>query len=277
MPYGRLEQFTELVVTPKIRAGIGNLSDSVLRTSENQHPQRQQKTDHSSSLHNTVLVPHSRQWGGIADLRSLLHYMIKGSYDLAKELPPVPDIPAFLSDSIYRVCGAPPHSLSTVSHVATGVIHLFPWMHGHNSASVGHSPVTYGLLSKVSSPKETRDRIKQTVDKKKNTRDSKVSASVGKEEVKEKEVMVVRVVIHGLENLTVPQKCSKKGAIHSGRVWVSVLSSIVHPLAHYFTDTLGAAVECFAALYMSISNVIYIFPDPTAYCHQIKYQSTFNS
>lgn len=228
MPYGRLEQFTELVVSPKIRAG--NLSGSVLRTSEKQHLQRQQKSDPSiSSLQNTVPVPQSHQWGGIADMKSLLHYVIKGSYDLVKELPPVPDIPALLTDSIYRVCGAPPHSLSTISHVATGVVHLFPWMHGQNSGlRVGHSPVTYGLLSKVLSPKETRDRTKQAMEKKKNTRDAKVAASVGREEVKVEEVMVVRVVIHGIENLTVKQKCSSKGEIHRGRVWVSVLSSIVH-------------------------------------------------
>lgn len=236
MPYGRLEQFTELVVSPKIRAGIGNLSGSVLRTSEKQHLQRQQKSDLSSSLQNTVPVPQSHQWGGIADLKSLLHYMIKGSYDLVKELPPVPDIPA-LTDSIYRVCGAPPHSLSTISHVATGVVHLFPWMHGLNSGlSVGHSPVTYGLLSKVPSPKETRDRTKQAMEKKKNTRDTKFAASLGREEVKEEEVMVVRVVSHDLENITVKQKCSSKGEIHSGRVWVSLLSNIVHPFIHQFRD-----------------------------------------
>lgn len=223
-------------MSPKIRAGIGNLSGSVLRTSEKQPLQRQKKSDLSvPSLQNTVPIPQSHQWGGIADLKSLLQYMIKGTYDPVIELPPVPDIPVLLTDSIYRVCGAPPHSLCTISHVATGVIHLFPWTHGLNSGQSGcQSPVTYGLLSKVPSPKETRDRAKQAMEKKKNTGVTKVATSVDGEEAKEEEVMVVRVVCHGLETLTVKHKSSSKGKIHNGRVWVSVLSNrvIVDPYMH---------------------------------------------
>uniref|UniRef100_A0A3Q1J178 Peroxisomal ATPase PEX1 n=1 Tax=Anabas testudineus TaxID=64144 RepID=A0A3Q1J178_ANATE len=221
VPYGRLEQFTELVVSPKIRTGIGTVSGSVLRTSEKQPLQRQQQSDLPfSSLQHSDPVPQSHQWGGIADLKSLLHYMIKGSYDPVKEQPPVPDIPAFLTDSIYRVCDAPPYSLCTISHVTTGVIHLFP-LHGLNSGLYGgHSQVTYGTLSKVPSPKERRDRAKQAMEKKKNTQDAKVGASKGGEDEKDEEVMVVRVVCHGLENLTVKQKSSNKGEIHSGRVWI---------------------------------------------------------
>uniref|UniRef100_A0A7N6AIF5 Peroxisomal ATPase PEX1 n=1 Tax=Anabas testudineus TaxID=64144 RepID=A0A7N6AIF5_ANATE len=251
VPYGRLEQFTELVVSPKIRTGIGTVSGSVLRTSEKQPLQRQQQSDLPfSSLQHSDPVPQSHQWGGIADLKSLLHYMIKGSYDPVKEQPPVPDIPAFLTDSIYRVCDAPPYSLCTISHVTTGVIHLFP-LHGLNSGLYGgHSQVTYGTLSKVPSPKERRDRAKQAMEKKKNTQDAKVGASKGGEDEKDEEVMVVRVVCHGLENLTVKQKSSNKGEIHSGRVWVSVLSYrvIVHPFIHQFTvtQTFVAGVQWFA-------------------------------
>ena len=56
--------------------------------------------------------------------------------------------------------------------------------------------MTYGLLSKVPAPKETRARVKQAMEKKKNTRDTKVDASMeGGEDMKEEEVMVVRVVV----------------------------------------------------------------------------------
>uniref|UniRef100_A0A8D3BQX6 Peroxisomal ATPase PEX1 n=1 Tax=Scophthalmus maximus TaxID=52904 RepID=A0A8D3BQX6_SCOMX len=195
VPYGRLEQFTELIVSPKIRAGISDHSGSPVRS-------REQNTDVSSSLgqssENTTHVPQSHQWGGIADLRSLVRYMIKGTYDPIKELPPVPGIPALLTDSIYRVCGAPPDSLCTISHTATGVIHLFPSTHGLNASIIGgQSPVTYGLLSKVPCPKETRERAKQAMEKNKKTGVTNVGVSLdGVGDVKEEEVMVVRVVCH---------------------------------------------------------------------------------
>ncbi|XP_078124108.1 peroxisomal ATPase PEX1 isoform X2 [Sander vitreus] len=221
VPYGRLEQFTELVVSPKSRAGIGNLDGSPVRNSEKQHFHRQQNMDLSSpsgpSLESTTPVPQSHQWGGIADLKSLLRYMIKGTYDPVKELPPVPDVPV-LTDSIYRVCGAPPDSLCTICHVATGVIHIFPWSHRLNAGPTGsQSPVTYGLLSKVLSPKESRDRAKQDMEKKKNTGVTKIA---GGEEMKEEEAVVVRVVCHGTEMLAHKEKSHSKGEIHSGRVLI---------------------------------------------------------
>ncbi len=225
VPYGRLEQFTELVVSPKSRIGIDNLSGSPVTTSKKQHFHGQNNMDLSSptgkSLESTS-VPQSHQWGGIADLKSLLRYMIKGTYDPIKELPPVPDVPALLTDSIHRVCGAPPDSLCTVNHIATSVVHLFPWSHGLNAELTGgQSPVTYGLLSKIPSPKEARDRAKHAMEKKKNTGVTKVAAPAdGGEEMKEEEAMVVRVVCHGTEKLAGNERSHSKGEIHSGRVWV---------------------------------------------------------
>ncbi|CAK6949536.1 peroxisome biogenesis factor 1 [Scomber scombrus] len=221
VPYGRLEQFTELVVSPKSRAGIGNLSGSSVRTSQNQHPHSGPNMPDAvgSSLESTSSVPQSHQWGGIADLKSLLRFMITGTHNPVKELPPVPEIPGLLTDSVYRVCGAPPDSLCTISHVATGVIHLFSWSHGLNGSQ---SPVTYGLLSKVPSPKEVRDRAKQAMEKKKNAGVSKVAATAsGGEEMKEEQTTVVRVVCHGIDKLASKHSPSpSKGAIHCGGVWI---------------------------------------------------------
>lgn len=238
MRYGRLEQFTELVVSPKSRAGVSNLGGSPVRSSERKNLHRQQNSDPSSSsgksLENTTHVPQSHQWGGIADLRSLLRYMIKGAYDPVKEFPPIPDIPALLSDSVYRVCGAPPDSHCTISNVAAGVIHLFPLRHALETGLIGgQSPVTYGLLSKVPSPKEMRDRAKQAMEKKKNTGVNKVGASVdGGEEMKEEDIMVVRVVCHCIEKLAGKQRSPSKGEIHSGRVWVNNSWSIYAPITN---------------------------------------------
>ncbi|XP_032391316.1 peroxisomal ATPase PEX1 [Etheostoma spectabile] len=222
VPYGRLEQFTELVVSPKSRAGIGNLDGSPVRNREKQHFHKQQNMDLSSlsgpSLESPTPVPQSHQWGGIADLKSLLRYMKKGSYEPVKELPPVPDVPVLLTDSIYRVCGAPPDSLCTMCHVATAVVHTFPWSHGLNAGPTGsQSPVTYGLLSKVLSPKESRDRAKQAMEKKKKTGVAKLA---GGEEMKEEDAVVVRVVGHGNEMLAHKEKSYSRGHIHSGRVLI---------------------------------------------------------
>lgn len=230
MPYGRLEQFTELVVSPKSCDGIGNLSSSPVRTSEKPHLPRKQNMDHSSpsgqSLKSVSTVPQNHQWGGIADLKSLLHHMVKGTYNQVKELPPVPDVPALLTDAIYRVCGAPPGSLCTISQAATGVIHLFPLSHGSEvGLSGGQSSLTYGVLSKVPSPKEVRDRAKQALEKKKNAGVTKAATVDEGDETKDEEAMVVRVVCHGTEKLTGEERCHSKGEIHNGRVWVSVLLS----------------------------------------------------
>ncbi|KAF3833810.1 hypothetical protein F7725_025014, partial [Dissostichus mawsoni] len=221
VPYGRLEQFTELIVSPKIRAGIGNLNGSPVRRDEKQHFPGQQNMDHSSpsgpSLETTSPVPQSHQWGGIADLKSLLRFMIKGTYDPVKELPPVPDVPALFPDSICRVCGVPPDSLCTISQVATAVVHLFPRSHGSNAVPTGgQSSVTYGLLSKVLSPKESRDRAKQAMEKKKNAGVTKVTEG---KELNEEEAIVVRVVCHDTEKQTSKENSHSQGEIHSGRVW----------------------------------------------------------
>lgn len=228
MPYGRLEQFTELVVSPKNRAGIGHLTGSPVRNSREQHVDRQQNMDLSNpsgpSLESTSPVPQIHQWGGIADLKSLLRYVIKGASDPVKELPPLPDVPVLFTDSLYRVCGAPPDSLCTISHISTAVIHLFPWSRGLDAGPTGgQSLVTYGLLSKVLSPKESRDKAKQAMEKKKNAGVTKVA---GGEEVKEEEATVVRVVCHDTEKLACKERSPNNGEIHSGRVWVSVV--VVH-------------------------------------------------
>ncbi|KAJ4928357.1 hypothetical protein JOQ06_016149 [Pogonophryne albipinna] len=222
VPYGRLEQFTELIVSPKIRAGIGNLNGSPMRQDDKQHFPGQQNMDHSSpsgpSLETTSPVPQSHQWGGIADLKSLLRFMIKGAYDPVKELPPVPDVPALFPDSICRVSGVPPDSLCTISQVATAVVHLFPLSHGSNAVPTGgQSSVTYGLLSKVLSPKESRDRAKQAMEKKKNAGVTKVTDG---KELNEEEAIVVRVVCHDTEKQTSKENSHSQGEIHSGRVWI---------------------------------------------------------
>ncbi|XP_024920933.1 peroxisome biogenesis factor 1 isoform X3 [Cynoglossus semilaevis] len=224
VPYGHLEQFTELVVSPKSRAGVDNIGGLAARGSETQDFPRQTRTDLSSgkTLGNAAHVPQKLQRGGISDLSSFLHYIIKGGHDSVKELPPVPNIPDLLGDSVYRVCGTPPHSLCTMSHTVTDVVHVFPWRHELNSeVAGGPPPVTYGLLSKVPSPKQTRDKAKQVAEKKKNTEVAQSENSVnGGETTKEAEVMVVKVVCHWNDRFTGKQRPHSKVEICDGKVWI---------------------------------------------------------
>ncbi|CAN9503985.1 unnamed protein product [Ophioblennius macclurei] len=225
VPYGRLEQFTELVVSPKTRAGIGALSNPPSRSDQEQLFHRQQNIDSSPSpsgptSESGAVVSAGHQWGGIADLRSLLRHMIWGTYDTVVEPPPVPDIPALFTDSIYRVCGTPPHSLCTISQVATSVIHLFPWNRSVNDAvNGGQAPVTYGLLSKVATPKKTGTKTKQDTETNKNVDATADGAPAeGGEKKKKEEIMVVRAVCHGALELSGKERSS--GEIYSGRVWI---------------------------------------------------------
>ncbi|MEQ2218986.1 hypothetical protein XENOCAPTIV_010888, partial [Xenoophorus captivus] len=217
-PYGRLEQFTELVVSPKIRPGIGDLSDAIARSHLDQQfhsqPDMGLSPPSEPSSDNASCTARSQQWGGITGL--LRH--IRGPHNPVKEQPPVPSIPVIFPDSIYRVCGAPPDSLCTMSHIADGVIHIFSWSPSLNTTVRGsQSVVTYGRLFKVLSPKEAKDKAKQAMEKMKNVGLDKDKGVKGGEEAKEEKATVVRVVFHDAEML---ERGHNKGEIHSGKVWV---------------------------------------------------------
>lgn len=165
-------------------------------------------TSSGPSLKSIPLVSPSHQWGALGDLKSLLRNLIKGP-ESVKELPPVPDIPALLTDSLHRVCGKPPGSLCTISQIVADVVHLFPVTNESKFMLVSRPPsLTYGLLSRVPSPKEARDKTKQATENKKDA-DSPGGASA-EGQMKNEEAVVVRVVCHD------PDKIS------SGQVWVSV-------------------------------------------------------
>lgn len=222
VPYGRLEQSTELIVSPKNREGIGNYESFLQKKSKKKNFTENQAVEPSSSssslgpsLESTH--PTSHQWGALGDLKSLLRYLIKGP-ESVKELPPVPDIPALFTDSLHRVCGKPPGSLCTISQIVPGVIHLFPLTHESTFILAGSQPsLTYGLLSRVFSPKEARDKAKQAKEKKKNSDSLEADSVEDGNETKGKEVVVVRVVCHDMDNYWNGRK------IKSGQVWVSMV------------------------------------------------------
>ncbi|CAL8293954.1 unnamed protein product [Merluccius merluccius] len=230
VPHGRLEQFTELVVSPKYRPGTSSFFNAPPGTTQAHSSDPPRHSPQSPGESDNQSPAQTQQWGGIADLKSLMRYLFTGAaQDPAKELmPSVPDLPALFSASVHRVCHQPPNALCTINPGAAAVVHLFPWNETTDSASGGggsilsQSAVTYGLLSKIPSPKEARDGAKRAAETKKNAGALKVGQEVVKEQQQqqqqEKEVAVVRVVCHHVEELQDHQNC---GEIHSGRVWIT--------------------------------------------------------
>uniref|UniRef100_A0A674E9L7 Peroxisomal ATPase PEX1 n=1 Tax=Salmo trutta TaxID=8032 RepID=A0A674E9L7_SALTR len=208
VPYGRLEQFTELHVSPKIRAGSEDLSCAPF----------------GSSLSNQNQPLHRQPNFDLSPSSSLVRYMLTGNYDPVRETPPIPTIPALLSDSVFRVCRAPPVSPGPLS-ATHGVVHILPWGQQMGGNINGGQPaVTYGLLSKVLSPKEVRERAKQAMEKKKSGGAGGApqpggAGGAGDREEKE-DATVVKVLCHLTEGLKGKQGSSRERELHSGKVWI---------------------------------------------------------
>lgn len=231
--YGRLEQFTELVVSPKLRPGGKHLPHAPPDTEpKNQLLQRQQNTELTSSSiissAGTESPPESitnqpdynqGHRGGMADLRSLLRYMFTGKYEPAKEIPEVPTIPAVFQDCVLRACGSPP---AAISHLGSshGDVHVFPW-HQSDCWSAGQPILTYGRLSKIHSPKEVREQTKQVMEKKKNG-GSQTETDTDMQEHTEESVLV-KMICHNVKKLQLDQRSCKMGEIYHGKIWVSIM------------------------------------------------------
>ncbi|KAF7691336.1 peroxisome biogenesis factor 1 isoform X2 [Silurus meridionalis] len=230
--YGRLEQFTELVVSPKLRPGDNHLPH-VHSNSEpkNQHLPRQPSAEPSSvtsctgcdsqssvpeSISHRSDCPQSLQVG-MTDLRSLLRYMFTGKHQPAKEIPEVPIIPAVFQDCVLRVCGSPP---AAISHLGSSPrdVHVFPW-HQLECWSPSLPVLTYGRLSKVHSPKEVREQAKQAMEKKKSRDTEKDQTDTDIQKDREGSV-VVRMICHDAEKLQLDPRSWKMGEIHSGKIWI---------------------------------------------------------
>ncbi|CAG10030.1 unnamed protein product, partial [Tetraodon nigroviridis] len=76
----------------------------------------------------------------------------------------------------------------------------------------GPPSVTYGLLSRVLSPKEARDKAKQTTEKKKSADSPGTASAEG--QLKSEAAVVVRVVCHHTDS------CRNGRQISSGQVWI---------------------------------------------------------
>ncbi|KAK1805042.1 hypothetical protein P4O66_019405 [Electrophorus voltai] len=236
VPYGRLEQCTELVVSPKFRCGGKQLPNM---TTVDPDPyssvqEREQNCDLTSasttssvttdSLHESFnnraeyrRSHYGGHWGGIADLSSLVRYMFPGRFEPVKEIPEVPTIPAIFQDCVLRVCGSPPGAISHLDS-SYGDVHLLPWDHLKcDFWSTRQAILTYGRLSKIYSPKEVREQAKQTAERKRAGNDSQTEKDA--QEPLE-EPVVIRMLCHNVEKMQMDQRSSRIGEMYCGKVWI---------------------------------------------------------
>lgn len=224
VPFGRLEQFTELIVSPKLHPG-NELLHKPQFEEPRQHLQHQNVNITSSSTSNVPQDPfndhpesfNEGHWGGITDLKGLVRYLFTRR-EPAKENIAVPTIPAILKDCILRTCGSPPRS---VSHLGSchGDVHILPWnLQEQENWNPGQSALTYGRLSKILSPKELREKVKQAMEKKK-IRDASHKEKDTEEHMENS--AVVRMLCHNINRLQGDQKFNKCEEIYSAKVWVS--------------------------------------------------------
>ncbi|KAG7261439.1 hypothetical protein CRUP_015576 [Coryphaenoides rupestris] len=216
VPHGRLEQFTELVVSPKTRLGTDSLLRSPPGTSQKKSP-----PPYSHSTSDPALLPRPpsppRPPG-------------KGAMTGHPPDRHRPSHGAATAAVAAVVCHQPPNALCTINPGAAAVVHLFPWSETIDcSSGLTRSAVTYGLLSKVPSPQEARDGAKSAEVKKKKKKRAQVHRRLDRsaegargggrrrEEGKEKEVRWCAWCATMWEELQDSQNC---GEVHAGRVWV---------------------------------------------------------
>ncbi|XP_062846764.1 peroxisome biogenesis factor 1 isoform X2 [Trichomycterus rosablanca] len=225
--YGRLEQFTELVVSPKLRPGDRQLSNFPLNTNlQNEHQLMKNHQDFTSSS-TTGTDPSDQDisqrhctgsHSGMGDLRSLLRYMFTGRFEPVKDIPEVPAIPTALQECVLlRVCGSPPAAISHLDS-SHGDVHVFPWDYIQSDCRILGQPfMTYGRLSKINSPKEVREQTKQEMEKKKS---NSVPQTERVDQEYPDECVVVRMICHNIQKLQLDQECSEMGQLYCGRVWI---------------------------------------------------------
>uniref|UniRef100_A0A8C9W4E1 Peroxisomal ATPase PEX1 n=1 Tax=Scleropages formosus TaxID=113540 RepID=A0A8C9W4E1_SCLFO len=238
--YGRLEQCTELVVSPKSRG------DRALQAVVHPDSACTPGTSQIQSLHQWENLgvqalkpfmgsdpvetiedhlqdrnehPNHGSWGGITDLRSLVRYMFTGSFNPRKEVPKVPSIPLILRDCILRVSGHPP-PMDTHKSRSQGTVHVLPWSVSEVYQGGQEPVVTYGWLTRLCSPWELREDAQRASEKKKVGEDSPSRDNLASSDEDQPEPLVVEIVCHCEQELLKEPSSGRGTALYSGSVWV---------------------------------------------------------
>ncbi|XP_067859344.1 peroxisome biogenesis factor 1 isoform X2 [Heptranchias perlo] len=251
--YGRLEPFTELIVSPKLRQIEGNsltgsfVESGILNTELN--------SDTNKMLHEKLEKPrveypfkkpydqhgmneqHARENQDFSkkSIMSDIWHLIKNIFSVNPDVPePLPSkvfgIDTFLNavsksfqiDSIFRVCKIFPSNLEVHSSIPLNqrqpdTVHIFPWHQDVLTLDSNDTKIIYGKLTKLLSYRQQKEVSKQDLqtEKKNLVRDgSDTKTRVG--ETEENESCIVKIITHGCEHL----KCTNSAGFHSGKIWI---------------------------------------------------------
>ncbi|XP_072365381.1 peroxisomal ATPase PEX1 isoform X3 [Scyliorhinus torazame] len=240
--YGRLESFTELIVSPKLRQieGHSSVGNSILnkelnlgnnkiqnenlkkpRIENNQRGMNEKYARENQDHLNRSIM--SNIWDLIKNLFSV-------NSDVPEQLPSKVVVKdtflntismSFEIDSIFRVCKRFPYNLEIYSAIPWNqkqpdTVHIFSWHQDVLALDNSNTQIFYGKLTKLLSYRQQKEMAKQNLqtEKKNIVRNgSDTKARVSKEE---DESCIVKIICHGCEHL----KCTKSTGFHSGKVWI---------------------------------------------------------
>ncbi|XP_067864854.1 peroxisome biogenesis factor 1 isoform X2 [Heterodontus francisci] len=251
--YGRLEPFTELVVSPKLRQIEGNsvtasfVKNSILDKelnldSSKMHNENLEKPSveypcKRSYVQHGVNEKHARENQDFSNrsIMSDIWHLIKNIFYLNSDGPE--QLPSnvvhrdnflnnvsmsFEIDSVFRVCKRFPYNLEVHSSIPwnqmqSDTVHIFSWHQDVLTLDNTDTQIICGKLTKLLSYKQQKEITKQNLQtEKKNIvcDGSDRKARVGKAE--ENESCIVKLITHRCEHL----KCTMSAGFHSGKVWI---------------------------------------------------------
>ncbi|XP_039592798.1 peroxisome biogenesis factor 1 isoform X1 [Polypterus senegalus] len=236
--YGRLEQLTELVISPKLRKAERASSGFPFTSDKQQRILKEEAVDTvtaRAALEDVTLkkqpeetpknIEHyqlstSRQ---VTDLRSLFRYLFSSRLESNKLTPSIPSIPTVLTDSIFRVCRTSPLSSNNLNQLeisCSNTVHVLPWHYQPQRGDCCQFKLTCGRLTKLLSVREKSKQDSHRKEKKEQI-SNKANQTSSSDGVKETNSTVVRVICHGAEDLLSAQKCIRTQKLYSGKVWIS--------------------------------------------------------
>uniref|UniRef100_A0A4W3J9M4 Peroxisomal ATPase PEX1 n=1 Tax=Callorhinchus milii TaxID=7868 RepID=A0A4W3J9M4_CALMI len=245
--YGRLERFTELIVSPKLRHAEGgslqaSFDESSIFTKKLNSDNTQMLHDNFERAENEHLLKRPNDKYTIHDQymkenqdisnKNILSYLwgflkdiFSGNLDVSEKFP---SKDAFLStvsnsvemDSIFRVCKQLSYKLKAPGSILLNqsqpdTVHVFPL--NPYVPNMGSNKVIYGKLTKLLSYREAKEKTKQSPQiEKKAGSNGDIRTSKTRTEG-EHEACIVKVIIHGCEDF----KCvNSSTGFHNGKVWI---------------------------------------------------------
>ncbi|XP_032902425.1 peroxisome biogenesis factor 1 isoform X2 [Amblyraja radiata] len=240
--YGRLERYTELIVSPKLRhVGKNSVEKDIfneefnLNSNKMQREKLEKPSEYSSKRlydqqgmnEQLAMKPQDiSQKSIISDIWHLIKNIFATNLELLEQQPSkAMDIDNFLStfsksiemDSIFRLCKRFPYNLDSMpwNQMQSDTVHIFPCHQGLLTLNSSDTQIIYGKLIKVLSHRQCIEQSKQDLQRKKNATSDGNDTTNGIAKAEENKSCIVKIITHGYEHLIF-----KSADFHSGKVWV---------------------------------------------------------